>query len=148
MLGRELDPIIGNWYQHLDKGQEFQVVAVDDDRGTIEIQYFDGDIDELDRSEWALLPIELIEEPEDISGPLDVVELDDLGGTNVTDTALEDWSEPLREEVSKTLDTTAGAPLAPMTDSEDDWGEGSLKEDLLPPDELENRRAKAWPKAE
>lgn len=143
-----IEPITGNWYQHLDKGQDFQIVAIDDDSGTIEIQYFDGAIDELDRSEWAQLSIELIEQPEDISGPIDVVEPDDLGGTNVTDTAPEDWSEPLREEVKEALDTTFGTPLSPMDDKQDDWGEGSLKEKLLPPEELENRRAKAWPKAE
>ena len=148
MFGREMDPIIGNWYQHLDKGQEFQVVAIDDELGTIEIQYFDGAIDEIDRGEWAQLLIELIEQPEDISGPIDVVEPDDLGGTNVTDTAPEDWSEPLRKDVAKTPDTTLGAPLVPVEDNQDDWKEGSLKEELLPQDELENRRAKAWPKAQ
>ena len=148
MIGIELDPIVGNWYQHLDKGLEFQIVAVDDKLGTIEIQYFDGDIDELERSEWAQLAIELIEEPEDFSGSVDVVEPDDLGGTNVTDTAPEDWSEALRKDVNKTPDTTAGAPLAPHDEEPDDWKEGALKENLMPQEELENRRARAWPKAE
>ncbi|MCP5093465.1 MAG: hypothetical protein GY949_21350 [Gammaproteobacteria bacterium] len=32
-MGNELDPLIGNWYQHLDKGQMFRVVAFDEDVG-------------------------------------------------------------------------------------------------------------------
>lgn len=148
MIGKEIDPIVGNWYQHLDKGQQFQIVALDDNFGTIEVQYFDGAIDELDRTEWAQLPIELIEQPEDFSGSIDVVEPDDLGGTNVTDTEPEDWSAPLREEVNKTPETTAGAALAPHEENQDEWAEGSLKESLMAQDELENRRAKAWPQPE
>ncbi|WP_455198264.1 DUF6763 family protein [Kaarinaea lacus] len=29
-MSTEVDPIVGNWYQHLDKGQRFLVVAFDD----------------------------------------------------------------------------------------------------------------------
>ena len=41
-------PAIGKWY--LDNGdkQLFEIVAIDDDDETIEIQYFDGAIEELD----------------------------------------------------------------------------------------------------
>lgn len=51
----------------------------------VEIQYFDGDLDELDLDAWYGMEIELTEAPENWSGPLDVAELDDLG-TEVTDT--------------------------------------------------------------
>ena len=30
-MNSEADPIVGNWYRHLDKGQPFVVVAVDDE---------------------------------------------------------------------------------------------------------------------
>jgi hypothetical protein len=100
-MNSDADPIIGNWYRHLDKGQSFTVVAVDDDARTVEIQHFDGDLEEIDLDTWYLLPIELIEEPENWSGPLDVAELDDLGGTEITDTRPEDWSEPLEEVVKQ-----------------------------------------------
>ena len=32
-MSTEVDPIVGNWYQHLDKGQRFLVVAFDEKEG-------------------------------------------------------------------------------------------------------------------
>jgi hypothetical protein len=92
----EADPIVNTWYQHLDKGQKFQVVAVDESEFVIEIQYFDGDIEEIDLDDWFLMDLEQIESPEDISGALDVSELDDLG-SSITDTSPEDWDTPVQE---------------------------------------------------
>ncbi len=100
-MATDTDPIVGNWYRHLDKGQEFTVVAVDDDRGLVEIQHFDGDVEELDRDTWYGMPLEIVAEPEDWTGPIDDVEHDDLGYTE-TDMEGPDWSEPL-DEVRKGL---------------------------------------------
>ena len=47
-MTNRLPPIVGNWYSHRDKGELFQVVALDELSGTIEIQEFDGGIDEVD----------------------------------------------------------------------------------------------------
>ena len=44
----EADPIIDAWYHHPEKAQKFKVTALDDHAATVEIQYFDGNIDELD----------------------------------------------------------------------------------------------------
>ena len=44
-------PGIGDWYR-LNGAQLFEVVAVDDDDGTIEIQYFDGTVEEMDVEDW------------------------------------------------------------------------------------------------
>jgi hypothetical protein len=92
----EIDPIIGSWYQHLDKGQLFQVVALDEDNGVIEIQHFDGDIEEITLDEWRESELDMAEEPEDWSGAVDISEKDDFG-TEITDTEDNAWSEPLRE---------------------------------------------------
>ncbi len=89
-MSNDLDPILGNWYQHLDKGQLFRVVAIDEDNEVIEIQHFDGDLDEVEMSLWREMDIDLAEEPENFSGPYDVGELDDYG-TEITDTARSDW---------------------------------------------------------
>jgi hypothetical protein len=86
----DTDPIVSSWYQHLDKGQKFQVVAVDESESVIDIQYFDGDIEEIDLDDWYLMDIEQIESPEDISGALDISELDDLG-SSFSDSNPEDW---------------------------------------------------------
>jgi len=78
MIG-EFDPIEGNWYCRLDKGAEFMVIDVDEKIGTVDIQYLDGDLEELDIEEWNEMDLEEIEVPEDWSGPLDELEPGDLG---------------------------------------------------------------------
>ena len=92
----ENDPIVDNWYNHLDKGQRFYVVAVDEEGGFVEIQHFDGDVEEVSLEDWYKMNIELGEAPENWFGAVDVGEVDDLG-TEVTDTQSGDWTEPLQE---------------------------------------------------
>lgn len=75
----DVDPIIGNWYRNEETGNDFEVVALDEDAQTVEIQYFDGELEELDLDAWYELPLEAIEAPEDWSGPFDELEEDDLG---------------------------------------------------------------------
>ena len=58
----ESAPIVGNWYRHLDKGQKFEVVAIDEDARIVETQHFDGDIEEIDLDDWYELDIEPIAE--------------------------------------------------------------------------------------
>ena len=67
-MGNRLPPIVGNWYAHRDKGALFQVVALDEDAGTIEIQEFDGGLDELDLDEWRTLLVDSAAQPEDWGG--------------------------------------------------------------------------------
>jgi len=66
---------IGSWYR-LNGGDTFEVVAVDEDDGTIEIQYFDGTVEELDvedwESQWDDGALEAAEPPEDWTGSVDV----------------------------------------------------------------------------
>ena len=68
-------PGIGDWYR-ASGGQLFEVVAVDDDDGTIEIQYFDGTVEEMDVEDWEAQwdegGLEAAEAPEDWSGSVDV----------------------------------------------------------------------------
>jgi hypothetical protein len=92
-MPNELDPIVDQWYAHLDKGQRFYVVAIDEVGNAVELQHFDGDLEELSLEEWRELDIELSEEPENWAGALDIAEQDDLG-TGVTDTTADDWTEP------------------------------------------------------
>lgn len=53
-------------------GDSFEVVAFDTDDGTIEIQCFDGTIEELDLDEWRNEQIDAAEPPEDWTGSVDV----------------------------------------------------------------------------
>lgn len=76
-----LSPAVGNWYK-TPEGPSFEVVALDEDEGTIEIQYFDGEVDELSFDDWGSSEIVSIAPPEDWSGPFDDLERDDLGYTD------------------------------------------------------------------
>jgi len=78
-MSTDADPIAGSWYEHLQNGRTFEVVDVDDENGLVEIQYFDGDVDEIELDAWYELDLEPIEPPEDWSGPLDSIEPDDRG---------------------------------------------------------------------
>jgi len=88
------DARIGQWYLRWDKGEIFQVTGYDEPSATIEIQTFDGDLDELDAETWDALPLGLAEPPEDWTGPVDDVEVDDLGYSE-TDMRRADWEQPL-----------------------------------------------------
>lgn len=126
-MGTEADPLVDQWYRREDKGQTFQVVAVDETAGVVELQHFDGDVEELDLDTWYQLDLQPVEPPEDWSGPLDVGELDDLTGTEITDTAERDWAEPLEEIVKPEEIPTEELP----EDERDDWGEGYPEEEPL-----------------
>jgi hypothetical protein len=75
-------PAIGDWYR-LSGGALFEVVALDDDDGTIEIQYFDGTVEEMDIEDWDTQwedgALEAAEAPEDWSGSVDVESGDNDG---------------------------------------------------------------------
>ncbi|MGI9222827.1 MAG: DUF6763 family protein [Woeseiaceae bacterium] len=64
-------PVIGKWFRR-PNGNTFEVVAVDEEDHTIEIQHFDATIEEVDLESWSgLLTVE-ISAPEDWSGSVDM----------------------------------------------------------------------------
>ena len=99
-MSTEVDPRIDHWYVRGDSQQRFEVVDIDEENRVIAIQYFDGDVGEVDIDEWYDWDIEPIEPPEDWTATADM-ERDDLG---YTETAMQDhdWKEtgsrPLRDE--------------------------------------------------
>src|ERR1700692_4967860 len=72
-------PIVGQWYRG-GTNELFEVVAIDDQDQTIEIQYFDGTFAEIEFDSWneQLLDelIDAADAPEDWSGAVDVEERD------------------------------------------------------------------------
>lgn len=91
-MATDADPIIGNWYENPDKGQKFEVVSLDEDNGLIDIQYVDGDLDEIDLDVWYEMDIAPTEIPDDWTASVDEVEKDDLGYTD-TETPQEEYVE-------------------------------------------------------
>jgi len=90
-----LQPIVGQWYRGTTN-ELFEVVAVDEGDQTIEIQYFDGTVTEMDFDAWneQLLDrlLDTADAPEDWSGAVDV-EAEDLG-REFEDNARSVWSVP------------------------------------------------------
>ena len=70
-------PRIGDWYQAIN-GDKFEIVALDEDESTLEIQHYDGAIEEIDFESWEEMELASIEPPEDWSGSYDL-ERDDYG---------------------------------------------------------------------
>lgn len=68
-MSHELDPKVGRWYRRLDDEQLFKVASIDEDDGLIEIKTADGDVEELDSTEWVELDLEAAEAPEDYVDP-------------------------------------------------------------------------------
>ena len=97
----ELAVVIGAWYRE-PGGQAFEVVALDTDSATIEIQYFEGEVAELEFDVWGEMQLVAIEPPEDWTGAYEELETDDLG---YSDSAIhpENWAGPL--EVLDTEDS-------------------------------------------
>ena len=72
-------PVIGHWYRRTN-GNLLKVVAVDEDDATIEVQFFDGTIDEVDVDTCNSLLLERVGAPEDWSGSVDM-DPEDFSGT-------------------------------------------------------------------
>jgi hypothetical protein len=73
-------PVIGRWYRRTN-GSIFEVVALDEQDATVELQYFDGTIDEVDLETWPTMLIERAGAPEDWSGSVDM-DPEDFTGEN------------------------------------------------------------------
>jgi hypothetical protein len=90
-----MKPNVGQWYRG-DTNELFEVVAIDDQDETIEIQYFDGTVTEMEFDTWnehlfdRLL--DAADAPEDWSGAIDV-ESADLD-RDFEDNARMSWSMP------------------------------------------------------
>lgn len=96
----DVNPVVDEWYCHLDKGQRFRVVAVDEAGRNVEVQDFDGTVDELDFETWYRQDIKMCEAPENWSGALDIDNEDDFG-TEITDTRRSDWNAPFDDFETK-----------------------------------------------
>ena len=85
-------PQVGRWYRQAG-GNLFEVVALDEKDATVELQHFDGTLDEVELESWPTLLIEKVGAPEDWSGSVDM-DPDDYVGENLADLPYR-WHDPL-----------------------------------------------------
>src|SRR5687767_4612489 len=76
-MGRDHNPVPGQWYERLDDAEVFQVLSIDEDAELVELQYDDGDVEEVDYETWEEVALDLTAEPEASAGPDDEDEDDD-----------------------------------------------------------------------
>jgi len=86
------DPRVEQWYR-ANTGDHFEIVALDEDDGTIEIQYFDGTVEEIDLDGWEALEASIAAPPEDWSGSVDIQQ-DDYG-VEIELRHFDPWESPL-----------------------------------------------------
>ena len=58
------EPVVGAFYEDED-GRSFEVIAFDENDGSIEIQYSDSTTDEIDLDDWYGLDLERLESDEE-----------------------------------------------------------------------------------
>lgn len=64
-------PAIGTWFRR-PNGTLLEVVAIDEEDMTIEVQWFDGTLDEIDLDAWSDQLLVEVPAPEDWSGSVDM----------------------------------------------------------------------------
>lgn len=87
-----INPIVGDWYKKPGGGL-FEVVATDEGDGTIEVQHYDGTVEEYDFEAWGEMLLLAVEPPEDWSGSFDM-EKEDYG-VDLDDGHVEHHGNPL-----------------------------------------------------
>jgi hypothetical protein len=92
---RDYEPAVGQWYENLEESDSFRVLSVDEDAELVEIEYLDGDIEEIDLDTWAELDLDEIEQPEGWSGEDIASDDDDVDEEEVDDEDDDDddWDE-------------------------------------------------------
>ena len=94
-MTRDYEPAVGQWYENLEESDSFRVLSVDEDAELVEIEYLDGDIEEIDLDTWAELDLDEIEQPEGWSGEDIASDDDDVDEEEVDeeDEDDDDWDE-------------------------------------------------------
>ena len=84
-------PTVGDWYRR-PNGTLFEVVALDEEFETVEMQFFDGTIDEVDFETWPSLLTQRVNPPEDWLGSVD---MDPEDFTGRDDGIPQGWHDPI-----------------------------------------------------
>lgn len=104
-MSRDYEPVPGQWYENLEEEESFRVLSVDEDSELVEIEYLDGDVEEIDLETWHEMDLEPIEQPEGWAG-----------------SAKQEEDEEEEEEEEEEEDDD-------WDDDDDDWDEDEEEED-------------------
>lgn len=85
-----VEPVIGEWYK-MPEGEVFEVVAINDHDGTIDVQYNDGTVGEFDVETWGVLELVTVAPPDNSTGAYDDIDGDDYRSISDLDGVGDDW---------------------------------------------------------
>ncbi len=89
-MSRDYEPVPGQWYENLEDEESFRVLTVDEDSELVEIEYLDGEIEEIDLETWHEMDLEQTDEPE---GWAESEEDEDEEEEDDEDEDEDDWDE-------------------------------------------------------
>src|ERR1700674_4541123 len=110
-VAREYEPAVGQWYENIDENESFRVLSVDEDAELVELEYLDGDIEEIDLETWHEFDLDKIEEPEGWAG------------------SAEDEDEEEEEEKEETEDDETWDEDEDEDEDDEDWDEDEKESD-------------------
>lgn len=96
-MSRDFEPVKGQWYENVEEDETFRVLSVDEDAELVEIEYLDGDIEEMDIDTWHEMDLEKIPEPEGWTDEDDVEE-DEEEDEDLDDDEDDDWDDDEDED--------------------------------------------------
>lgn len=97
-MGRDYEPVKGQWYENVEQDETFRVLSVDEDAELVEIEYLDGDIEELDLDAWHEMDLERIEEPEGWAATAKDDDDDEDEDEDVDEDEDDDWDDDEDED--------------------------------------------------
>jgi hypothetical protein len=107
-VSRDYEPVPGQWYENVEEEESFRVLSVDEDSELVEIEYLDGDVEEIDLETWHEMDLERTEEPEGWTGSAE---------------------EDEEEEKEKDLDDDEDDDEDEDDEEDDDWEEGEGRDE-------------------
>jgi hypothetical protein len=95
-------PEVSAWYKDVMSGNLFEVVAYDEQNGTVQYQHVDGEVGEFDANSWQELSLIPAQPPEDWQTPFEIND----ESSSYSDHAIvpENWSGALSEIEPDSLD--------------------------------------------
>ena len=97
-VSRDYEPVPSQWYENVEEEESFRVLSVDEDSELIEIEYLDGDIEELDLEAWHEMDLEKIAQPEGWSESDDEDTDEDEEWDEEDDEDEDDWDDDEDED--------------------------------------------------
>ncbi len=110
-MSRDYEPVPGQWYENLEDDESFRVLKMDEDAELVEIEYLDGEIEEMDLETWHEMDLEPTQEPEGWSEDEDEEDEDE-----------DDWEEDEDDEDEDDEDEDED-------DEDEDWEEDEDERD-------------------